>query len=274
MKSTSSFQFEEIQAFRFGYHPFKKPNLFVYLYFVDGLLIDTGQRRMQPSILSATHSLPIQQVFITHHHEDHTGNIDEICAKHGCEAFSSSLTREIMQKPPSLSCIQKVMYASRGANFNIKAINSDWLETPKYRFQLIAVPGHAADMVALYEPIKKWLFSADLFINTHIGFMLKDESIQQQIESIQRILTLDFDVLFCAHNPQLKDGKEKLKNKLQFLEQFMEQVSSWNQKGYSDMAIFKAMKLKENRFVKILSNGNLSKLNMVKSALRDLSSAS
>lgn len=273
MIATGTFQFEEIQAFRFGYHPFGNPKLFVYLYYVDGLLIDTGQRRMQSSILSATQDLPIEQVFITHHHEDHTGNIDEICAEHGCEALSSSLTQEIMQKPPSLSCIQKIMYASRGANFNIKAINSDWLKTPNYTFQLIAVPGHAADMVALYEPNKKWLFSADLFINTHIGFMLQNESIQQQINSIKRVLTLDFDVLLCAHNPQLKDGKEKLKDKLQFLEQFMEQVSSWNQKGYTAKAIFKAMKLKENHFVKILSGGNLSKLNMVKSALRDLSSA-
>jgi hypothetical protein len=29
-------------------------------------------------------------------------------------------------------------------------------------------------------------------------------------------MKLDFDILFCAHNPCLKNGKQKIKNKLQF----------------------------------------------------------
>lgn len=64
-----------VRGFQFGASRWGRPRLYVYLYFVDGLLIDTGQRMAQKEILKTTTELPIDQIFITHHHEDHSGNI-------------------------------------------------------------------------------------------------------------------------------------------------------------------------------------------------------
>ena len=125
-------------------------------------------------------------------------------------------------------------------------------------------------MVALYEPQQKWLFSADLFINSYIGYFLEGESMRDQIESTKRILELDFDIMFCAHNPQLTDAKSSLKRKMDFLESFFEQVATLHNKGYSDRQIFKSLKLKEDHFVKFLSGGQLSKINMVRSVVSDI----
>src|SRR5690625_6267910 len=47
--------------------------LSVYIYFVDGLLIDTGPARMAQRLRPLFSKWPIEQVLITHHHEDHTG---------------------------------------------------------------------------------------------------------------------------------------------------------------------------------------------------------
>ncbi|MEL7425543.1 MAG: hypothetical protein AAFN81_21310 [Bacteroidota bacterium] len=43
MKVSGRFTHEGIQGFSFGYHPFTRPKMIAHLYFVDGLLIDTGQ---------------------------------------------------------------------------------------------------------------------------------------------------------------------------------------------------------------------------------------
>jgi len=68
MKSVTSFNFKEIEGYRFGYSPLGKPKLLVYIYFIDGLLIDTGQRTMQKEVLNTLKPLPVEQIFITHHH--------------------------------------------------------------------------------------------------------------------------------------------------------------------------------------------------------------
>lgn len=174
-----------------------------------------------------------------------------------------------MKNPPQLSLVQKLTWGDRPVYEDLIPENEQ-IETNRYSFQIIEIPGHAEDMVALYEPNRKWLFSADLFINSYIGYFLKSESIAKQISSIRKILELDFDMMFCSHNPKLENGKHHLFKKLNFLETFYESVELRHQKGYTSREIFKDLKLQENWFVIKLSSGKLSKMNMVESVIRDL----
>ena len=89
--------------------------MFVHVSFIDGLLIDTGARKMKKQLLSATKDLNVEQLFITHHHEDHTGNIRVLKDLHNCQVYAPEMTCEIMKAPPKLSFIQKVMYGQREA---------------------------------------------------------------------------------------------------------------------------------------------------------------
>ncbi len=243
--------------------------MFSHVYFVDGLLIDTGQPRMRRHILEATGELPVEQLFITHHHEDHSGNISPLRNRFGCKAYASEACCQLMKAPPKLSFVQWVTWGSRPPVHDLIPA-AGHIETRNCRFELIPIPGHAPDMVALYEPTRKWLFSADLYINSYISYFLKEESMLDQIESIRRALELDFDVLFCSHNPKLANGKQALRKKLDFFNAFFEQVASLQAQGYPAGAIFKKMQLKENGLVKVFSRGELSKMNMVRSVLRDL----
>ncbi|WP_291727100.1 MBL fold metallo-hydrolase [Bernardetia sp.] len=269
MVITKSFKHEEVTGIKFGYQPFGMPTLFTHIYFVDGLLIDTGQSNAKSKILEETAKLNIEQIFITHHHEDHTGNISEIQKQHGCNVYASSLCGEMMKKPPKISLAQQLTWGKRPAYEHLLR-KDDTIETPNFSFQIIPIAGHAVDMVALYEPTKKWLFSADLYINSYIDYFLENESIYEQINSIKKILELDFVVMFCGHKPQLTNAKAQLTKKLNFLESLFNDVSLLYEKGNSASEILKRLKLKENWFVRILSNGNLSKINMIKSIIRDI----
>ena len=173
-----------------------------------------------------------------------------------------------MKNPPPLSFAQRLVWGARPSNHDIIPIR-DQLETSNCRFSLIPIPGHASDMVALYEPERKWLFSADLYINSYIGYFLDDESITDQIASIKKILKLDFKVMFCSHNPQLKNAREKLEEKLLFLEDFNGKVIELYRGGSNEKEIFKKLKLKELLLPYILSGGHLSKRNMIRSVIRD-----
>lgn len=266
-----SYKKDAVQVFQFGKKVIGQPKMTTHIYFVDGLLIDTGQSRLRKQILDTTSSLEIKKIFITHHHEDHSGNILEIKKQQNCKVYTTSKCSALMQNPPNLSFVQKITWGNRPA-FKDFIIEDVCIRTDKYNFQLIPIPGHASDMVALYEANEKWLFSADLYLHHYISYFIDNESMAQQIASLKKILALDFKYMFGGHNPQYDKPKEKLKQKLEFLEDFHFSVTDLHQQGMSADEIFKTMNMKENLLIKIASGGKLSKINMVKSVLRDIRS--
>lgn len=243
--------------------------MYVYSYFVDGLLIDTGHSNARKMILSHLTKLPVEQIFITHHHEDHNGNLVALQKHFQVPTYASSLCAKIMEKPPAISFSQWLLWGKTAPNKNIQPIDNQ-INTNKYSFQLIPIPGHARDMVALFEPNEGWLFSADLYVYDYIKFSLPNESIAQQINSLKTVMALDFDLLFCNHNPKMKNAKMHLQRKLNFLEDFSQTVINWHQKGYAPKQIKTEMGLQKQRYLRLLSGGALSNLNMIKSVIRDL----
>ena len=243
--------------------------MYSHVYFVDGLLIDTGHSRKRRQVFETTKKLPVDQMFVTHHHEDHTGNILAIQKQFGCDVFASEHCCELMKDPPKLSLAQKLFWGDRPAYPNLISI-SDTIETKNHRFKIIPIKGHAEDMVALYEAERKWLFSADLYVTSRTGYFLKNESMLAQIESMRKILALEFDAMFCSHNPKLENAKQNLQEKLDNFEEFFDNVSRLHHKGHSSKEIFKMLDLKEQKLIKWLSFGQLSRLNMVESVIRDI----
>ena len=268
MKITKSFQHNKVQGFKFGSWPFGQPKMYAHCYFIDGMLIDSGHSNMRKEIVTTLSDLPVEQIFITHHHEDHSGNIDVLRKHFDCPTFASSLCSDLMKQPPSISFGQWLTWGSRPADFDLIP-QDQFIETPNHYFEIIPIPGHAVDMVGLYEKKEGWFFSADLFVSEYIRYFMRTESVAGQIQSIKRVLELDFEIMFCGHNPQFKNSKPKLKKKLEFFENFYGQVADLYHQGHSINSIFKEMKLKRSWSIRILSGGELSTVNMINSVIRD-----
>ncbi len=269
MKTVDSFKHNEVLGMKFGHGLFSKPKMFVHTYFIDGLLIDTGQSNCRRQVLSAIKDLNVEQVLITHYHEDHSGNIKGVKQLFDVPVYASEKCCEIMKNPPRISLPQKILWGNREAQHNLIPLENT-IETTNFTFEIHPIPGHAIDMIALYEPNRKWLFSADLYVNSYIGYFLKEESMATQIQSIKKVLNLDFEVLFCSHNPQFKGGRKLLEKKLVFFENFFESVRVLHDKGFSPKEIFKHLGLKEHGYIKQFSSNSLSKFNMVNSVVRDI----
>ena len=147
---------------------------------------------------------------------------------------------------------------------------NDIIETEHYSLQPIYTPGHCDDHYCYYENNKGWLFSGDLYVADKIKYFANYESLLTQIESIKKLVALDFDVLFCSHNPKTHGGKQRLKNKLQFFEDFAGTVTSYYEQGHNARQIFALMGMKENYVNKYLTLGSFCAENMVHSVVRDL----
>ena len=107
-----SYKKDAVQVFQFGNRVIGQPKMTTHIYFVDGLLIDTGQSRLKKKILDTTSSLDIKKIFITHHHEDHSGNISEIKKQQNCNVYTTSKCSALMQNPPKLSFVQKITWGN------------------------------------------------------------------------------------------------------------------------------------------------------------------
>ena len=158
------------------------------------------------------------------------------------------------------------MFGAKHPRWDVIPFN-DIIETDRFTFTPVPTPGHSQDHTVFLEKEQGWLFSGDLYLGERIKFFRADERFAEQIASLKKVLALDFDSLFCAHNPCLKNGKQKIKNKLQFLEDLYGNVRELVEKGHSAKAVIKALDPRNDRGLKLITMGNVSFANMVRSAM-------
>lgn len=256
-----------VQAFEMGWSPVGKPAMTVHFYVVDGICIDTGFRRMQKEAVVSVKQHQIDRIILTHHHEDHSGNAAALHEAFNVPVLGHPATVDKMQRRFKILPYQHYAWGSaRPVEMQElpEAVQSGHIE-----LHAIHTPGHSRDHTVFLEKKQGWLFSGDLFIAERIKYFRADEHMKDQIASLKKTCQFDFDSLYCAHNPQLQNGKQKLQNKLQFLEDIYGTIKGFQSKGFDRDEIIEKIGLRENYFMKYFSFGNLSMKNMVRSALAE-----
>ncbi len=262
--------FQDLTYFKLGSNLFGKPQMYVYSYLIDGVLIDTGQPRIRKELLNALKEKSVQKILVTHHHEDHSGNIEAIKELKSIEAYASPLCCELLKNPPKVEPARWVTWGQMPKSQLIPLPQNEQFVTSNgvCSFEVLDTPGHAIDQISLYESSRGWLFSGDLFVHDYVKVFMRDENIADQITSIQKLLKLDFEVLLCNHQPIFSNPKPRLQNKLQFLQDFYGKIKGEHDKGLTTpKEIMKALGMKEYRFMQVFSLGQLSRINMVKSVV-------
>lgn len=257
--------FDQIQAYELGWSLAGSPLMTVYCYVLDDLMVDTAQSHMQKEALEIASKHKIKRIYLTHYHEDHSGNANAIKQTLSANVFGHKITREKMNSQFKILPYQKYMWG-KASPTHIKQI-PDKIETVLGEMTPVYTPGHSNDHNCYLIKNEGILFSGDLYLGDRIKYFRSDENIGTQIDSLKKILSLDFNVLLCSHSPKRENGKQHIKRKLDFLENLYGNIILLWKKGIPEKKIFNSLNLKEDYLAKIICFGDVSLFNGVKSAI-------
>lgn len=268
MQTVKKRKWFDVEIFEFGYSPISKPLMTVCNFWVEGLLIDTAQRNAQSLVAKTFQGKTIEQVALTHWHEDHIGNAAYFYQKYKPTVFCHPFTAQKLHTGFKVFFYEQFMFGKIDA-YPIPTQNfPEKITTTHYQFIPIHTPGHSPDHTVFLEPMQGWLFSGDLFVSPKIKYFRKGEDLGEQILSIKKILQYDFDTIFCGHYPQIKNGKKLFEQKLQYFEDFYGAVKSYYHQGLSSKEIMKALKIKEAYWLKYATCWDVSVEHMVLSVIK------
>ena len=245
-----------------------KIKLNVYSFAIDGILIDTGSPRLLHDFQPFFERSNAEKVLLTHSHEDHVGGAAYLQKKYNLPVFMDELGARECAKKADYPLYRKIFWGRRepflaepiGRTFASR--NATW--------DVIGTPGHTKDHLSFLNKETGQLFSGDLFVTPSTKLILADENVPSIIDSIKRVLELDFEEIFCCHAGYVKQGQKMLGKKLQYLEELEEKILEMNRRGCHEKEIQKEL-FKKKYPITYLSRGEWDSIHIIRSVLKDSS---
>lgn len=203
----------------------------VFVYWVDGMLIDTGAEKLLESLMPFYKQHEFDQVVLTHNHEDHSGTAAWIEEHLRTPIYVHPQGIELCRLPGDYPRYRQLTWGGRRAFQPLPlpeivfSRNREW--------QVIHTPGHADDHVSLYNEATGQLFSGDLFVSPKTKVLMASESVPLIMASLKKLLATDFRSLFCSHAGYFPNGREMLEAKLRNLEKLTGDVTFLAREGLS-----------------------------------------
>ncbi|NLV17640.1 MAG: MBL fold metallo-hydrolase [Syntrophomonadaceae bacterium] len=244
---------------------------YVHSFLIEDVLIDTGCAWVRSELLAALEGETIAKIINTHHHEDHTGNNLAVQRKFGAPIYAPRASLSFLERPQELKLLPYQLYSWEYPEPSSGLPLGERVQAGEYTLQVIPAPGHCDAHVCFYEPTQKWLFSGDIFCGKGFKFLRADEDYHQILESLQNLLSLPIDTIFCSLIGAVPEGHSMLTAKVDFMQRLRDSVMELHQQGLSPAEICLQVLGEENQMTQ-LTAGHYSKQNTVDSILGILKS--
>lgn len=209
--------------------PGRGKGLGVYIFYIDGLLIDAGPARMEKELVPLLDQWEIEHVILTHHHEDHVGLANWIQENKKIPIYVHETGVKASSERQKLPHYRESAWGERKP-FQPKALG-DTFKTTNYTWDIIHTPGHAYDHVALFNSKKGLMIGGDLYVHPTPTSMFSFESVPTLIASLKKILAYDFETYICSHVGIIEEGRKAIEYKLNYLMGEQEKVLSLHYQG-------------------------------------------
>ncbi|QQE79133.1 MBL fold metallo-hydrolase [Alicyclobacillus sp. SO9] len=213
-----------------------RPHVFVYV--VDGMLIDTGPQKLEAELAEFYTSQDFNQVVLTHSHEDHSGTAAWM-RERGVPVYLWESGIDACKEEADYPQYRQDMWGLRQPFAAVPLKNTVVSDTTVW--DVVHTPGHSPNHVCLLNQDTGTLFSGDLYLSTKVKVLMKDESVPVMMQSIRKVLSLDFEDLYCSHAGYVPEGRQHLKRKLVFMEELSGEILQLYHKGWTISEIDKQM---------------------------------
>jgi glyoxylase-like metal-dependent hydrolase (beta-lactamase superfamily II) len=259
-------KYEDLTIFCMGRGLMGKMIYPVYSYLFGEILIDSGAAVSQKEFLDALKKRTIGIVINTHSHEDHIGNNASLIREKHVKILAHSKALPILANPDQLHLLGFQRFTWGMPLSSIGESIPREIICGTFKLQVIDTPGHSPDHICLLEPQKHWLFSGDLHIGEKTLVANPSDDFNQILVSLKKLLSLQIQEIFCAHQGHLINGVELLKEKIAFFEEIKEKVESLSAQNIPIKEIMVRVAGKED-ILAWITRGHMAKINTIKSIL-------
>ncbi len=238
------------------------------VYRLSQSVVDTGPPNQWPKVRRFLQERSVQTVLITHHHEDHSGNGARLQRSMNAQVLMPSSGVDAVRLGFPLRPYQHIIWGAP-ERFQAETMPEVLELGDGLRLQAVPTPGHSPDMTCYLEPNRGWLFTGDLYIASKPRFLRADESIDDQIQSLHRVLGIEFGTLFCAHRGIVHDGRPAIQAKLDYLISLRDEVREMYRAGRSLQQITRNL-LGREELLSFLTLFHFCKRNLVRACVRGI----
>lgn len=251
---------EGLRVGRFG----GKVNTTCILWRIGDTLVDAGPPSEWRPVRRFVGERPLRRVVVTHHHEDHAGNLARLAAD-GMEVLAPDESLGPLADGFPLQLYRRLIWG-RPRRVRAEPLPPTVDPGDGSALEPVLLAGHSPDMTCFLERRRRVLFGADLYVARRQRYLRADESLVGILASLRRALELDFDTLLCAHGGVVEDGKGRLRQKLEYFEELCGRAARLAGDGLDVERIARRLLGPEDR-VSRLSRLHFSKRNLIRGCL-------
>lgn len=233
--------------------------LTVSAYLMRGVLVDCGFPGVGDEVGRLLDQGRLRGVIVTHLHEDHAGNIEQV-ARRGIPIAAHPDTLAYARAPERIAPYRRFTWGEATPLVSpVTALEVD-------DFQLIPTPGHSPEHQAVWDAETRTLFSADLFLGVKVRVAHDYERPRQMVASLRRVLALEPRRMLDAHRGLIPDPVGALRAKVTWIEEMIGAVMQRNREGMPLSRIAREV-LGAKDLNDYVSSGEYSRLNLVRAVL-------
>jgi ribonuclease/clavin/mitogillin len=255
-------------------------------FLIDGLLIDSGPPGGEVELKHFLHSLnnkqKLKKCIITHSHEDHCGGAAMIQSEFDIPIYASKKAIPLLEREKKYPDYRQITWGYPYHPFKAVPIEGSILSgSNKYKFEIVEIPGHAKEEIALIEEKQQWAIIADGIMPKYTMIFGKHTDIPEDISQIYHSLkkldeitrNMDKLLIFTSGRGVFKDQK-LFREKITEIENLHTKAFKFYKEaqklGYNNKRLLRYITRKifgKESFVGKLTRGGLSHQNLIISLL-------